>query len=139
MTRTRLAAPLLSLSVALLCAAPVLAQAPAPTPTPTSRPAAKADVSNILKVPRPQGGEWLGLYLMDKKVGYFFTDVSLVPGRKDQVRSINELVFKATVGKNVSERVHREERIYEAKPGGRLLSFVVEQRGDGGAQRLEAT
>jgi hypothetical protein len=139
MTRTRLAAPLLSLSVALLCAAPVLAQAPAPTPTPTSRPAAKADVSDILKVPRPKGGEWLGLYLMDKKVGYFFTDVSLVPGRKDQVRSINELVFKATVGKNVSERVHREERIYEAKPGGRLLSFVVEQRGDGGAQRLEAT
>jgi hypothetical protein len=136
MTRTRLAAPLLSLSLALLCAAPALAQAPAPA----ARPAApKADVSDVLKVPRPQGGEWLGLYLMDKKVGYFFTDVSRVPGKKDQVRSINELVFKATVGKNVSERVHREERTYEATPEGRLLSFVVEQRGDGGTQRLEAT
>jgi transglutaminase-like putative cysteine protease len=136
MTRTRLAPPLLGLSLVLLSAAPVRAQPAAPT----ARSAAKAaEVSDVLKTPRPQGGEWLGLYLMDKKVGYFFTDLSLVPGRKDQVRSINELVFKATVGTKLSERVHREERIYEAKPGGQLLSFVVQQRGDGGEQRLEAT
>ncbi len=134
MTRTRLAAPSLALALALLSAAPALAQAPA-----RSRPAAEAQVSDVLKVPRPKGGEWLGLYLMDNKVGYFFTDLSLVPGRKDQVRSINEMVFKATVGNKPSERTHREERIYEARPGGRLLSFVVEQRGDGGEQRLEAT
>jgi transglutaminase-like putative cysteine protease len=133
MTRTRPLLPLLGLAAALLCVAPALAQAPAASP----RPAAKAAVSDVLKVKRPQGGEWLGLYLMDKKVGYFFTDLSLVPGRTDQVRSINELVFKATVGTKLSERVHREERIYEAKPGGRLLSFVVEQKGDGGDQRLE--
>ena len=69
----------------------------------------------MLKVKRPKGGEWLGLYLIDKKVGYFFTDLSLVPGRTDQVLSINELVFKATVGTKLSERVHHEERIYEAK------------------------
>jgi transglutaminase-like putative cysteine protease len=135
MTRTRLPAPLLGLAVALLSAVPALAQAPAPA----ARSAAKAEVSDVLKTPRPQGGEWLGLYLMDKKVGYFFTDLSRVPGRTDQVRSINELVFKATVGSKLSERVHREERVYEAKPGGRLLSFVVQQRGDGGEQRLEGT
>ena len=136
MTRTALFAPLLGLSVVLLSAAPVLAQAPAPT----ARPAAKtAQVSDVLKTPRPPGGEWLGLYLMDKKVGYFFTDVSRVPGKKDQVRSVNELVFKATVGSKLSERVHREERIYEAKPGGKLLSLVVQQRGDGGEQQLVGT
>jgi transglutaminase-like putative cysteine protease len=134
MTRSRLVPPLLGLSVALLSAAPALAQAPA-----TPRAAAKAEISDVLKTPRPKGGEWMGLYLMEKKVGYFFTDVSLVPGRKDQVRAINELVFKATVGTRLSERVHREERVYEAKPGGRLLSFVVQQRGDGGEQRLEGT
>ncbi|HVG57862.1 MAG TPA: transglutaminase domain-containing protein, partial [Hyalangium sp.] len=89
MTRTRLVPPLLGLSVVLLSAAPVLAQAPAPAATATKT----AQVSDVLKTPRPPGGEWLGLYLMDKKVGYFFTDVSLVPGRKDQVRSVNELVF----------------------------------------------
>jgi transglutaminase-like putative cysteine protease len=136
MTRTRLATPLLGLSVVLLSAAPVLAQAPAPTTAPAAK---TAEVSDVLKTPRPPGGEWLGLYLMDKKVGYFFTDVSLVPGRKDQVRSVNELVFKATVGSKLSERVHREERVYEAKPGGKLLSFVVQQRGDGGEQQLVGT
>lgn len=136
MTRTRLTAPLLGLSLALLCATPALAQAPAPA----ARDAAKAaNVSDVLKTPRPQGGEWLGLYLMDKKVGYFFTDLSVVPGHKDQVRSINEMVFKATVGNKLSERLYREERTYEVKPGGRLLSFVVQQQGDGGEQRLEAT
>ncbi len=132
MTRTRPLLPVLCLAAALLCVTPALAQAPAAP----SRPAASA-VSDVLKVKRPKGGEWLGLYLMDKKVGYFFTDLSLVPGRKDQVRSINELVFKATVGTKLSERVHREERIYEARPGGRLLSFTVVQKGDGGDQRLE--
>jgi hypothetical protein len=136
MTRTRLVMPLLGLSVVLLSAAPALAQAPAPTTAPATK---TAEVSDVLKTPRPPGGEWLGLYLMDKKVGYFFTDVSLVPGRKDQVRSVNELVFKATVGSKLSERVHREERIYEAKPGGKLLSFVVQQRGDGGEQQLVGT
>jgi hypothetical protein len=52
---------------------------------------------------------------------------------------VNELVFKATVGSKLSERVHREERTYEAKPGGKLLSFVVQQRGDGGEQQLVGT
>ncbi|WP_224247375.1 transglutaminase-like domain-containing protein [Hyalangium gracile] len=139
MTRSRLCAPLLGLSVALLCATPALAQAPAPAAS-AARGAPKAsDVSDALKAPRPKGGEWLGLYLMDKKVGYFFTDLSLVPGRKDQVLAVNEMVFKATVGNKLSERLYREERLYEAKPGGRLLSFTVQQRGDGGEQRLEAT
>jgi hypothetical protein len=134
MTRSRSHAPWM-LTAALLCAAPVMAQAPAAA----ARVAAPHSVSDVLKVPRPQGGEWLGLYLMDKKVGYFFTDVAPVPGRKDQVKAVSELVFKATVGTKLSERVHREERVYEAKPGGRLLSLVVDQRGDGGTQRLEAT
>jgi transglutaminase-like putative cysteine protease len=136
MTRTRPLLPLLGLAAALLCVTPALAQAPVAPSRPADGKAASA-VSDALKVKRPKGGEWMGLYLMDKKVGYFFTDLALVPGRTDQVLSINQLVFKATVGTKLSERVHREERIYEAKPGGRLLSFVVEQRGDGGDQRLE--
>lgn len=138
MTRSRLLSPLLGLAVALLSAAPARAQAPAPTAR-SAAPAKKAEVTDALKTPRPKGGEWFGLYLMDKKVGYFFTDLSLVPGRTDQVLAINELVFKATVGSKLTERVHREERVYEAKPRGKLLSFVVQQRGDGGEQRLEGT
>jgi len=118
---------LVPLLAALLCAAP----APAAPP-----PAA---VSDALRAPRPRGGEFLGLYLMDKKVGYLFSDLALVPGRPGEARSRTELVFKAQVGTKTSERRHREDRVYESRPGGRLLSFVIIQEGDGGAQRLEGT
>ncbi|HYO67520.1 MAG TPA: transglutaminase domain-containing protein, partial [Archangium sp.] len=100
---------------------------------------APATVSDVLKAPRPQGGEYLGLYLVDKKVGYVFNDLGPVPGRSDRVRSINELHFKAQVGARLSERVHREERLYEARPGGKLVAFTIEQRGDGGNQTLVGT
>ncbi|ATB42818.1 transglutaminase-like superfamily domain protein [Cystobacter fuscus] len=97
---------------------------------------APATVSDVVKAKRPAGGEYLGLYLVDKKVGYVFNDLGLIPGREDRVRAINELHFKAQVGARLSERVHREERIYEARPGGRLVAFTIEQHGDGGTQTL---
>ncbi|HEX8825094.1 MAG TPA: transglutaminase-like domain-containing protein [Archangium sp.] len=107
---------------------------------PPAQPAqAPSEVSDVLKARRPQGGEYLGLYLVDKKVGYVFNEVGPVPGRADQVRSISELNFKAQVGARLSERTHREERIYEAKPGGKLVAFTIEQRGDGGNQTLVGT
>lgn len=118
----------------LLLASPAVAGAPKATPA-----AAKAAVSDVLRAPRPAGGEWFGLYLLDKKIGYTFVQVAPVPGRKDQVRSVSELVFKAQVGTRTSERYMREERVYEARPGGRLLSFSLTQRGDGGDQVLEGT
>jgi transglutaminase-like putative cysteine protease len=151
MTRTRLIVLLVSaalLGVAFLFFRPQAATAPGPAPKveaaqannpPKAELPPGVELSDVLKAPRPAGGEWLGLYLIDRKVGYSFTQVERVPGRTDQVRSINEMVFKATVGSKLSERIHREERVYEAKPGGRLLSFVVQQRGDGGEQRLEGT
>jgi hypothetical protein len=98
--------------------------------------APSAPLSDALKVRRPQGGEWFGVYLVDKKVGWFFTDLALVPSKPSQARFVQELVFKAVAGQAAVERHHREERIYEAAPGGRLLSFVIESRGDGGTQTL---
>ncbi len=100
---------------------------------------APAEVSDVLRARRPKGGEYFGLYLMGKKVGFVFTDVGPSPGRPDQVRAVTQYVFKANVGSKVSERRHRETRIYEAKPNGRLLSFTIEQEGDGGNQILEGT
>jgi Transglutaminase-like superfamily len=98
--------------------------------------APSAPLSDALKVRRPPGGEWFGVYLVDKKVGWFFTDLALVPGKPNRARFIQELVFKAVAGETAVERHHREERIYESGPGGRLLSFVVEDHGDGGTQTL---
>lgn len=98
-----------------------------------------APVSDVLKAPRPKGGEYLGLYLMGKKVGYLYSDLALVEGRTDQVRAVNEFVFKANVETKVSERQYKESRVYESRPRGRLLSFTVQQQGDGGNQVLEGT
>src|SRR5690606_20549926 len=75
-----------------------------------------------------------------KKVGYIFTHLEPLPGSDGtKARLVSEYVFKAKVGGNPSERYLREERIYESRPSGRLLSFTLEQRGDGGEQTLEAT
>ncbi len=98
--------------------------------------AAAAPLSDALRVRRPAGGEWFGVYLVDKKVGWYFTDLSLVPGKPSQARFVLELVFKAKAGQAVVDRHHREERVYESRPGGRLLSFVFEDKGDGGTQTL---
>jgi len=100
-------------------------------------PTPKGPLSDALKAPRPQGGENFGLYLLNKKVGYAFNDLSLVPSKPDQAKAVSEFFFRANVGNKISERQHTEVRIYEAKPGGRLLSFIIEDKGDGGNQRLE--
>ncbi|WP_233576673.1 transglutaminase-like domain-containing protein [Citreicoccus inhibens] len=132
-----------STPLTLLCLGALALGTPLAARAAPKQPVAKAAapqaeaVSDVLKAPRPTGGEFFGLYLMDKKVGWLFTDVSAQPGGK--VKSVNELVFKAQVGTRVSERVHREERVYEAKPGGRLVSFTTTQRGDGGDQVLQGT
>ena len=99
-------------------------------------PPAHPLLSDALRAPRPPGGEWFGFYLLDKKVGWLFTDLELVPGRPDRARSVQELLIRAQVGEVMAERRHREERIYEARPGGRLLSFLIEDHGDGGDQTL---
>lgn len=100
---------------------------------------AEQPLSDIVKVPRPEKGEYMGLYLKGQKIGYMFSHVTLSPA-KDAVISVNEMHFKAKVGANaISDRMMKETRVYESKPGGRLLSFVMEQKGDGGDQLLEGT
>jgi len=127
----RRARPSLLLATLVLASAfPGLADEPSPERA-TVRPA----LSDVLRAPRPHGGEYFGLYLVDKKVGWYFTDLDLVPG-KPEVRSVADFVFKAVVGNNTAERKHHEERIYDSKPGGKLLSFVIKDEGDGGNQVL---
>ena len=133
---------LFGLFLALLCAGlPIEARAlaaekPAAAPATSTNPSKASDgTSDVLRARRPAGGEYFGVYLMNKKLGWFFSDLRKVPGRA-QVRSVGDLVFKAKVGSNTSERRHYEERIYESRPEGRLLSFVVKDEGDGGNQVL---
>ncbi len=138
MTRTHRPTSLVLVSLCALLAGAPSALAKAPTAAARAAPA-QAPVSDVVKAARPKGGEYFGLYLMDKKVGWLFTHLEVLPGTPARVKATNQLVFKAMVGSRISERMHHEERIYEAKPGGRLLSFVVKQTGDGGTQTLEGT
>jgi len=121
----------------VICFALVVASGTSVAQAPAKKPSAA--VSEVLKAKRPLGGEYFGLYLMNQKVGYIFQDLGYLPGSSDKVRARTEFVFKANVGGNRAERTQKEIRIYEARPKGRLLSFTVEQRGDGGDQTLEAT
>jgi hypothetical protein len=95
-------------------------------------------LTDVVKVPRPEAGEFMGLYLKGQKIGYMFSNITLSP-KKDTVTAVTELHFKAKVGAAVSDRMMKETRLYESKPGGKLISFVMEQAGDGGNQSLEGS
>lgn len=98
-----------------------------------------AAVSDVMKVPRPAAGEYFGLYILGKKVGYQFLQVGFAPGSRDKVRMVDSVVMRANVGGRNVERIMSETRVYESKPSGKLLSFVIEQHGDGGDQVLEGS
>jgi transglutaminase-like putative cysteine protease len=100
--------------------------------------AAAAALSDVMQVPRPAKGEYFGVYLKNQKVGYMFSSVTLSPER-DTITARNEVHFKAKVGKQVTERHMIDVKTYESKPAGKLLSFSLEQSGDGGDQILEGT
>ncbi len=97
-----------------------------------------APLSDVVQVPRPAQGEFMGLYLKGQKIGYMFSNVTL-SADKQTVTSVMELHFLAKVGQNISDRTMRETRTYESKPGGKLKTFLMEQKGDGGEQTLEGT
>ena len=91
----------------------------------------------VLAVPRPPGGEWMGIYLVGHKAGYSFEQI-----RKDRldgrpvVVAVEDTTLRATLGgAQVSRRV-REQRTYDARPHGRLIAFEAIHEGDGGDETL---
>ena len=138
-------APLLLLAAGLLaCPEPIPAERARPAPPQGAlAPAALAPeppAVDVLSVKRPDEPEWLGLYLVGKKAGWtrVFLGRELRAGR-DVLVGTSETLVRATVGGKTVERRQREERVYEARPGGRLLSFRGEWAGDGGARTVEGT
>lgn len=134
----------LALAVALaspLVACPEQRPAPPPRRPPQAVLAAGAGaLPDVLTVPRPDRPEWFGLYLVGQKAGFTRTEVAreLRDGREVLVGRAETLI-RATVGGREVERRHQEERIWEARPGGRLLSFRAEWSGDGGARTVSGT
>src|SRR5688572_21450045 len=79
-------------------------------------PASANSRSEVVDLPRPEAGEYLGLYLSGKKIGYTYLKLGPVAGNPDQFETVNEFVMKAMVGQNKSERYLKDTRVYEAKP-----------------------
>jgi len=122
---------------ALILAAVLLAPAGAEAAGKPAAPACRPDAS-ILSVQRPGGWEWFGLYLLNKKAGWLKTEV--VQERrdgKDVLVSRQEMMIEAKVGSRTVRRGQLDERVYEARPGGRLLSYRSERSGDGGDRKAE--
>ena len=100
--------------------------------------AAKPAGASVLDLPRPPQPEWFGVYLLGKKAGFARTSVELATrgGRRVLVARL-EFTIKANVGPKSVERSIVDEKVYEAKPSGRLLSFSSAQSGDGGDRTVE--
>jgi transglutaminase-like putative cysteine protease len=95
---------------------------------------------DVLTVPRPSGPEWLGVYLVGKKAGWARFEV----GRErregqDVLVATSEIQFRVTVGGKQVERRQRDQKVYQARPGGSLLAFRSERSGDGGNRTVEGS
>jgi len=88
---------------------------------------------DALSLRRPEAPEWFGLYLFGKKAGWSRVELKREPrdGREVVVMS-EESFLSATVGTRTVARRSTEERVYEARPAGRLLTFRAQFSGDGG-------
>lgn len=105
----------------LLPALPSLALAAAPT-----KPEA-------LRLPRPEGGDWMGVYLVGQKAGWVHSSLEEVTYEgRPALKSVSRFTLQATVAGKTIERIAEESRWYERRDGGRLLAAEAVRRGDGG-------
>jgi hypothetical protein len=87
-------------------------------------PSARAAEPEVLSLPRPAAGEWMGIYLLGQKAGYSFSRVwaDRLDG-KPVIHALEDTTLRAKVGDKTVTRRLREERTYESRPGGRLVRF----------------
>lgn len=97
-----------------------------------------ASTPTVLSLARPREPEWFGLYLLGKKAGFSKTWVGVETrdGRRVLVAR-SESTVSASLGERTVKRSQLDEKVYEARPGGRLLSFRSRREGDGGDRSVE--
>jgi transglutaminase-like putative cysteine protease len=115
-------------------------------PPPRQRPpqgalaAGAGALPDVLTLKRPQETEWFGLYLLGKKAGWSKSEiVREVRDGRDVLVGRSSTLVRAVVGGAEVERRQDEERVYEARAGGRLLSFRGTWAGDGGERTVTGT
>jgi transglutaminase-like putative cysteine protease len=124
---------LAAVALALALNAPAAA---APVPA-DARPRAAAP--DVVGLRRPAEPEWFGIYVLGKKAGWSRSVFGL-ERRDDREVLVGraETMLSATVGGRDVTRATFDEKVYEARPGGRLLSFTSRREGDGGTRTIEA-
>ncbi len=112
-------------------------------PPPRQRPpqgalsAGAGPLPDVVTLKRPEGPEWFGLYLLGKKAGWSSSEIAReVRDGTDVIVARTDTLIRVTVGGKDVERQQNEERVYEARPGGRLISFRASWSGDGGARTV---
>lgn len=136
--------PLLALALCLpLTACPE--QRPQPVRQPPRPPqgtlsAGAGALPDVLTVPRPTGPEWFGLYLVGKKAGWSKVELTReLRDGKEVLVGRTDMALRVNVGGNTVERRQSEERVWEARPGGRLLALRATFSGDGGDRTVAGT
>ena len=133
------------LALALALSLPLTACPEQRPPPPRHKPpqgalAAGAGAIDVLTVERPAEPEWFGLYLVGKKAGWSRTELRReIRDGRDVLVGRGETLVRATVGGREVERRHEEERVYEARAGGRLLEFRARWSGDGGDRTVSGS
>lgn len=92
--------------------------------------------ATAMNVRRPSDDEWFGIYLGTRKVGTYHSAVKVEErqGSPVLVRR-TDTTIAAAVGDGVASETRSEEKAYEARPGGRLLSFSYAERTAAGARK----
>jgi transglutaminase-like putative cysteine protease len=122
---------------ALLVVLAVLGAA-APAVLPAAQPPRRQ--ADVLTVRRPAGPEWFGLYLLGRKAGWTRMEVTReTRGGAPVLVARQETVLQVSLGDKVVRRGQKDEKVYQARPGGRLLEYRSERSGDGGDRTLELT
>jgi len=124
----------------LSLAPPAAARAVPPGATGPGRKPACRPGATILDLRRPAAPEWFGLYLMGKKAGWLRSELTREQrdGRAVLV-SRQETVIEAKVGPRTVRRSQSDEKVFEAKPRGPLLSYRSERKGDGGDRKVDVS
>jgi hypothetical protein len=133
--------PLLALTLAL-------AGCPEQRPVPRgeSRPpqasivAGDVGTPEVLSLRRPAGPEWFAVYIAGKKAGWSSSElVRERRGGKEVLVARERMFLKVKAEGKPVERGQEEERVFEARAGGRLLGFTTRFTGDGGERTLTGT
>lgn len=104
---------------------------------PKAKKAAPASAPTVLTIARPATPEWFGLYVLGQKAGW--SKASIRKEKRDGKAVLvgrAETSISAQVGPRSVTRSTYDEKVYEAKPGGRLVSFHARRTGDGGEREL---